>query len=386
MVHQNYDVIIVGAGNVGSIFALQLALLRPDLSIALLDSKINDNFDFNHIDNRIFAISSNNYNKFVELGIWPNDRFGSIDKMNIRGDVDSSLFLETNDDNYLAKTVENSYLLYLIYQKIKSLGNISFIIDKIEYIDYNVANKVELSSKENKYISHLLVGSDGNNSFIRNTLLLKTNVYDYNKFGIIANFLCEKKHNNIAHQWFKNDKILAYLPYRDNNIVSIVLSTDNVDDLLNMQTNEFEDYIASLSNYELGKMNLISSINSYPLKLNIVENIFKKNIILIGDAAHTIHPLAGLGINIGFNDAFNLAYNLSKVIDKSELGSIKVLNKYSLSRVTSVTKMQLFCHFLFNFFAIEDGVLKNIRNIGFNIINKSSYLKKIIVKQINQLV
>lgn len=385
MAHQNYDIIIVGAGTVGSIFALKLALLRPDLTIALIDSKIDDDFDFSAIDNRIFAISANNYKVLLELNVWPEKRFGSIDKMNVRGDVDSNLFLETEGD-YLAKTVENSYLLYLICQKLKTLNNVSLIIDKIETIDNNPGNPIELISEKNKYIGYLLVGADGVNSFVRNKVSFKINSYNYNRFGIVANFLCEKNHNNIAHQWFKNDKILAYLPYLDDNIISIVLSIDNPDCLFKMKTNELEDYIASLGNYELGKMQLISSINSYPLKLNIVNNIYKKNIVLIGDAAHTIHPLAGLGINIGFNDAFELANILSRLVDKEQFGSIAVLNKYSLSRITSVIKMQLFCHFLFNFFAIENDVLRNVRNLGFKIINKSIYLKKLIVSQVNKLV
>jgi 2-octaprenylphenol hydroxylase len=386
MITKNFDIIIVGSGCVGGVFALQLAQLRPDFNIALLDFKAYSQFDYSLIDNRIFAISNNNYKNLVNLGIWPESRYGCIDNMNIHTDTDANLSLIADAEIVnLAKTVENSVLLDLIYQKLNQLNNVSILTDEILTIEY-LHDKILINAKKSQYRSYLLVGADGATSFVRKQFQLRTSSYDYHRFGIVANFKCEKNHNNIAHQWFKDDKILAYLPCLNSNIISIVLSTNDVDNIINMSAVELEDYIANLADYTLGKIKLVSKVDSYPLKLNVVHSIFKKNLVLIGDAAHTIHPLAGLGINIGFCDAFKLAEDLAKILDKNQLGNTSLLHKYSLSRISSVIRMQMLCHGLFNFFAIKSSVFRAISNLGVKVINNNSYLKKIIVSGINKLI
>ena len=150
-----FDVIIVGSGGVGSLFALQLGVLRPDFNILLLDDKLYNDFDYNSIDNRIFAISNYNYQKLSDLGVWPEKRFAVISKMDIHTGFDTNLLLDANlniDELSLARTIEQGVLLDLIRQKLLSLNNVTTVVDSISDIKY-LDDYISLNTSNYQYKS-----------------------------------------------------------------------------------------------------------------------------------------------------------------------------------------------------------------------------------------
>ena len=164
------------------------------------------------------------------------------------------------------------------------------------------------------------------------------------------------------------------MPLPENKI-SIVYSTDEFKRMLEFSDIEFSNYIAKLSGNRLGKLELINKPVAFPLRLNLVNQLFDKRVILIGDAAHTIHPLAGQGVNLGFGDVWELV----QLFRQDQVESTD-LNKYSAKRISEVRSMQMTCHALNRLFSNNNTIIQNIRNFGLSLINGSHLLKKQLIK------
>ena len=378
----DYDIIVVGGGLVGLAFALDIANKKPRFEIAIIDAKPPVKIAQDTLDSRVYAISPHNVSYLEKIGAWPNQlsRMGVIDKMDVYGDGDSCIVFDKRDYNqfFLAKTIESNILQENMLLALADLENISFIYDKLNTVEYIANNRVRLCGHSCEYTCSLIIGADGANSFIRNQLDFEINQVNYNSYGIVANFRCELPHNNIARQWFSGDDILAYLPLPDNQI-SIVWAHSNYEELMKIDILEFENLVATAGFNTLGKLKLITPREAFPLKMNLINKTYTKNVVLIGDAAHTIHPLAGQGVNLGFSDASVLVDTLCAV-EKYQIADTVTLDTYNRKRMLAVKKMQLTCHGLNRLFAIKNPVIKRLRNLGLNIVNKLPLAKKFLVK------
>jgi 2-octaprenylphenol hydroxylase len=135
--------------------------------------------------------------------------------------------------------------------------------------------------------------------------------------------------------------------------------------------------VAEAGEYSLGKLELITPAQAFPLKLNLIEKFYAGRVILIGDAAHTIHPLAGQGVNLGFGDAWELAQLFATHSDS--LISEVDLARYNYNRLAEVRKMQMTCHMLHRLFHNRLPVVDKLRNLGLNLVNQIAPLKKMLI-------
>ncbi len=378
-----YDVIIIGGGLVGTIFAIALAEKNPALNIAIIEHQqkqlaLNSEDLINKVQ-RIYAISPKNVAFLEKLKVWPTENIGTINTMNISGDSGGNIILDQKLVNkpYLAKIVESDNLQKSLYNKIQKIENISIIYEELEKI-VNHELYIEIKTNLSTYIANLIVGADGINSFVRNHSGIMHSQVNYDQVGIVANFECELPHNNTAYQWFNNSKILAYLPLY-NNQISIVWATKDYNELLALSNNDFTSYVESAIKYKLGKLKLISKVASFPLKMFLLDSFYINRIALIGDAAHIIHPLAGQGLNLGFGDAILLADILGQY-KNYQLSDISILAKYNSIRMPQIQKMQLLCHSLQRLFSSNFFAAMPIRNIGLNTINSMKIIKKHLIK------
>lgn len=380
----HFDIIVVGGGLVGCAFALDLAVKNHKFTIAILERKCYSVFDATGLDNRIYAISPHNIDYLNELGIVSDEaRSGTIWHMNVSGDDGGNILFDSDDTRqlYLAKTVEYHILQEQLYNKLRQLDNVTFIYDELTALDNmnQTATHATLIGKAGKYTANLIVGADGANSFVRQQAHMELNQYDYGAHGVVANFACEYPHNHTAYQWFNNGEILAYLPLAGNQI-SIVWSTNKYLRLLELKPEELAVAVANAGNNCLGKLELITPAVAFPLRLYTLERVYINKIVLIGDAAHTIHPLAGQGVNLGFGDAKLLAKLLTP-LQNYQLGDTAVLARFNALRLPHVYKMQLVCHYLYRLFETENSVLKRVRNRGLNWVNRLALIKKHIINQ-----
>lgn len=413
---KKFDIIVVGGGLVGYAFALDLAKVRPQFSIAIIEVKKPifrdiDNaislfkkdcqpgviprathsketsfesslygnegmMENDSLDSRIYAIAPDNVAYLKKNGVRLDKlRHGIINTMDVSGDINSNIILDKNSthNQFLAKTLEYKILQKELYHQISLLDNVNLIYDSITKIEVEDA-RANLTGVDDNYNTKLLVGADGASSFVRKESALDAKLIDYNQFGVVANFSSELPHKNIAYQWFKDGEILAYLPLSNNNI-SIVWSCNNPRKLLEMSEEDFTTTVSAFGGYKLGKLKILTKPVAFPLRMYLLEKIYAKRVVLIGDAAHTIHPLAGQGVNLGFRDAKKLVQVLSK-LEPYQLGEIDVLAKYNVERQIMVKEMQLTCHILHRLFASNNEVIKVLRNQGLNWVNKLPFLKK----------
>lgn len=391
----NFDIVVVGGGLVGFCFALDLALRNHKLSIAILerkpytgiDSGITNqlnNVDGQVLDNKIYAISPANIEYLKSLGIGvdavESDKFGVIKYMDIKGDMAGNILFDkqTAQKLYLAKTIEYSLLQQLLYKRLSDMSNVTFVYDELKEIKYDSDYALLLGANAT-YAANLVVGSDGANSWVRQQAQIEVSQVDYGVHGVVANFSCEYPHNNVAYQWFNRGDVLAYLPLADSKQISIVWSTKNYQNLLDSASEELALAVAKAGNNKLGKLKVITAAVSFPLRLYTLEKIYARKILLIGDAAHTIHPLAGQGVNLGFGDARLLAKLLSGC-DSYQLGDTALLARFNALRLPPVRQMQLGCHWLYRLFAADNLLLKWMRNMGLNLVNELPIFKKYLIK------
>ncbi len=380
----NFDIIIVGGGLVGGVFALDLAMARSDVTISIIEHQDDCETISEQkleIDNRVYAISPRNVNYIQSLGVWVDEgKVGTINQMQVYGDQDGELCFDKNQTNqfFLAKIVEYKRLQKAILNELNKLDNVSIVYDKIDSLVVDQEGVTLNSADKKSYHARLLVGADGANSFVRRASNITTPIVDYNLVGITANFKCAKNHNNTAFQWFKDGRILAFLPLFEQYI-SIVYSCDNVSELNELSDADFTHYIEQISHKCLGDMELVTKRAIFPLKLRLPEKLYSKNVALIGDAGHTIHPLAGQGVNLGFGDAMCLANKL-KGISKSQFNDTKILEQYSNGRIFDIRLMQYTCHGILRIYASNIPLFKFVRNRGLNIVNSMSFIKKCLVK------
>ncbi|KZE33885.1 UbiH/UbiF family hydroxylase [Crenobacter luteus] len=373
------DVVIVGGGLVGA--SLALALARAGRRVTLLEGQVPD---FSRItegwDARIYAVSPANRRFLEGLGAWPDaSRLGTIARMEVHGDAGGEIDFDAREagGKALAWIAENRWLLAALWASLAEAG-VDVLSGAKPVSLATRADAAELTlSDGRRLVARLAVGADGANSWVREQAGLTARVDAYGQSGVVANFACEKPHGDVARQWFTGDSILAWLPMAGKH-VSMVWSTFEPDALLAQGDDAFCAKVAEAGGFELGQLSLVSRPAAFPLRLIRPEAVVAERVALVGDAAHTVHPLAGQGVNLGFQDAATLAGLIASARDA---GDWLLLRRYQRARREAVTAMQLTCDGLFKLFHGK-GLpgLPWLRNTGLNLTNRLTPLKRELVR------
>lgn len=409
------DAVIVGGGMVG--LGLALALHQNGLQVALVEAKkINHKpLSPDRVETRVSAINHTSKSFLQQLGVWhniKNKRISPYYQMRVWDDIPSesiNITAEEIAEHNLGCIVENDVIVEALLEKIRETGIEIFANQKIHKIQRNgnteklflktvipdshfdgsSQNSGEIMNQvqDDKYLSietSLIIGADGANSFIRDYFNFETKVKPYKHTAIVATIKLEKDHQQTAYQRFYDKGVLAFLPLADANKVSIVWSvkTDYASFLMSLSDNEFEIELTKAINNSFGSLSLLSKRFSFELIERHAKSYIQNNVVLIGDAAHTIHPLAGQGVNIGFKDDITLAKVLSEAFIKGRLiGHISTLDKYQRERKLDNTKMLALMKTFKEVFASDNQYLKKARRAGFEFVDKNNIVKSIVVKQ-----
>jgi ubiquinone biosynthesis UbiH/UbiF/VisC/COQ6 family hydroxylase len=225
--------------------------------------------------------------------------------------------------------------------------------------------------------AHLIVGADGGHSWIRQQAGINTTGHEYGQLGVVANFITEKPHGNIARQWFRRDGILAWLPLPGNRM-SMVWSTfqQNAQALLALDAQALCGRVAEAGEHALGALELITPAAGFPLRLQNAVDVVKPRLALIGDAAHLVHPLAGQGVNLGFHDAEKLAQALIQRGARADVGDVMLLRRYARASRGDVVAMQTVTDGLQKLFNNDKPLLAMLRNVGLGVVNRQGWLKR----------
>ncbi|MEJ2795208.1 UbiH/UbiF family hydroxylase [Iodobacter sp. LRB] len=380
------DVIIVGGGLVGS--ALALALKETSLSVLLIEGR-QPVFEWpqDSWDQRIYAISRASRKMLQRIGAWQRmdaNRLQATSAMKIFGDAHGAALqfnaLEAGVDE-LAFMLENRELQKALWRGLQDEPQIQILspASPVRLTTDQFGATLQLADAR-QLRARLVVGADGANSWVRSQLAIEPQVMPYQQFGVVANFEIEKPHLGVAKQWFMQDGILAWLPLAGNRM-SMVWSCNEEKraELMAFSPEQLCEHVAAAGGHQSGALQLITAPAAFPLRLNHLPETVKDKVVLIGDAAHTVHPLAGQGVNLGFGDVIELAALLA-ITPLNQIGDYLLLRRYERSRREAVYTMQGVCHGLQKLFNNSNPLLKNLRNLGLGATNQLPWLKRQLIR------
>ena len=390
------DVTVVGAGLVG--LAAALACHQAGYSVALLDSgpgltQSQLNADANSLcnahsqwDARIYAISPNNAKWLAELGAWPlldKARLGQINAMQIFADgVPMSLETEDESADCLAYVLESRALAQALHERVSMTG--MPVLVNLACVAFDSATTTLHLADKRTIQSDLVIAADGSQSWLRQQLGITVQKKSYAQLGIVANFSVELDHAQVARQWFTSQRqdggtILAWLPL-SSNTVSIVWSVPlaYADELLALSPTAFTQAVMQAGDQALGDMQLLSPPVAYPLSRQTCERTVQDGVVLVGDAAHQIHPMAGQGVNLGFRDVIDLLASWQTKNSYQSLADRCLLKAYTRRRKADVLSMQLLTDGLFKVFSSANPVLNSIRKTAWQLANQGLIKKTLL--------
>jgi len=312
MIDQQTDITVVGAGMVGAAAALSLG--KAGFKITLIEANEIPQWSKQEYSLRVSAISAASERLLEDVGVWQtilNRRASPYEVMRVwdaSGSGNLSFDAADSGQASLGHIIENNLINASLVEQIQSKSNISFITgSRLSGMKW-MNDGVQLKLGNGKVIqSALVIAADGGNSQVRKLCGIGSSGHDYRQSGIVARVRTSLPHENTAWQRFLPTGPLAFLPLADGSC-SIVWSADQerAEELLELDNEEFSRQLAEAFEHRLGDVEMLSPRAGFPLQLANADSYSADRVVLLGDAAHRVHPLAGQGVNLGFQDVIDL--------------------------------------------------------------------------------
>ena len=378
---ENYDITIVGGGLAGKLM-LAMLINCSEFNENKLSWINTDNESFKDV--RVSFINHKNFIKLkkrIQLDVSSKD-YSVIKKIELHN-TNQKYPLKLKDFNNHGIIIRND----ILKKNIKfSEKKVDIYKSKVISTQFDELNRYLFLEDGTKIKSALVISADGNLSTLRELCKIKYLNNNLNHTIITGYLECKNFNNSTAKQIFLKDNFIGLLPVNNNNnLINFVWSIDNK--ILNTNKINFHEKIIQMLNKFFLKDNLIFNtpkskdkfkrVQTYPISVKFVNNPFKERIILIGDAAHTIHPLAGQGFNLSIEDCFDMVQCLknAKFVGR-DFGTISFLKEYNNIRKTRKNFITLATTLIFYVFSMKNNQLNNIINYGIEKIDKNS-LKEI---------
>ena len=381
-----FDVAVVGAGLVG--LAAAIALAEQGKRIVLVDAKERAGYTSSTWDARIYAITPSTEAFLKALGVWAfvsAARINPVKAMALWHEgASDSLNLLADDANLdkLACIVENNQLMHALWERVDAL-DVTMVLGSpctdIEYQDDTVV--VDLVNGQ-QISASLLVAADGVNSFVRQQLGLATNDKDFDQVALVANYVVEKAHGNIARQWFSPHETLALLPLPQQQVSMVwALETERAKQLLSLSEESLAEQVEVQARGQLGQLKAASKTYSFTLHQITASKLIAERVVLIGDSAHQVHPMAGQGANLGFRDVMSLAKLMTSSHALQDIGDATFLRRYERDRKADVVSMNTLTSGLDYFFSSNNRLMKRLATSSMEQLEKRLSMKNILIKQ-----
>ena len=394
------DVVVVGGGIVGKACALGLAQLglhtieiAPDLGQNVPSPQGAQ------WGQRIYAFSPSTQKLLAHLHIWDaidHSRLQPVRDMRIYGDR-----VEKNDQLHLsafetgtpqlAWIGEANLIEHTIDQASRFQNKLERISDTVEKIEVNIDSSTLYLKNGSIIRAQLVIAADGANSPIRNELGISASEESYSQSAVVANWLCTYPHLETAYQWFlPGGDIVAMLPLPGKQ-VSMVWSTspEHAADLLKLDQAQWLEQFSSIAHgaiaKQLGELTPNSTPTTFPLRKIRAKRFIgpesHPKVVLIGDAAHVMHPLAGQGLNLGLRDVAVLLNILSKKESFRSPSDLVLLRRYERQRQGDTSALLWVTDTLKKLFSASGSAERQIRNWGLGLVNKSHFIKQRLIER-----
>jgi len=396
--HSQEHIVIVGAGLVGATLAALLVNndASNNLRITLIDHGeapiLNHNEPYEY-DPRVVALTLSSQKILQDLGVWHTiEGLGVCDYRDMvvwDNDGTGTIDFHAKDigQNHLGSIVENRIVLHSVLALLENHNNISVLRGQsVEALEQD-ENMVSLTLEDGQVIdASLLVAADGGLSKIRTLAGLTIREESYEQAAIIATVKTQKPHQATAWQNFLSSGPLALLPLHgaDQCHSSIVWSADTAiaDDLMALTNTAFDENLSRALEARFGKTTVVGKRYCIPLVARHAQHYFDRRVVLAGDAAHTIHPLAGQGVNLGLQDANSLAQEIIRAQSRQlPINDVSVLRRYQRQRKQNNAEMLLLMKSFKTLFGQRSPWVRLARNYGLTTFNTIKPIKNWLAKQ-----
>jgi len=382
-----FDVAVVGAGLVG--LAAVIALAEQGKRVVLVDAKPKtDDALSSTWDARIYAITPSTEAFLKTLGVWgfvDATRVNAVEAMALWHEGENeplNLLAEDANLDKMAYIVESSNVMQALWRKIEALDVAMVLGSPCTGIQYQ-GNTVTVDLGDERQISaSLLVAADGANSCVRQQLGIATNDKDFEQVALVANYVVEKAHGNVARQWFAPHETLALLPLPQKQVSMVwALGTERAKQLLSLSAESLAEQVEVQARMQLGQLKAVSKAYSFPLRQITASKLIAERAVLIGDAAHQVHPMAGQGANLGFRDVMSLAKLMASGHVLQDIGDATFLRRYERDRKADVVSMNTLTSGLDYLFSSHNQLVKKLATSGMKHLDKHTNIKNILIKQ-----
>lgn len=366
--------------------SLAAALRHRSLKLVLIDERLPLRPLAKDPELRVSAINQASENLLRRLGIWQAvqaQRLCAYRQMQV-WEQDSFARIDFDHQDlqqpHLGHIIENQVLINALWEELLAANNVELLAPaSISRFELN-SELAEVELADGRLLkARLLVGTDGAQSRIRQQAGLPVTFADYQHKALVATIETQLPHQHCARQVFTPQGPLAFLPLYQDNLCSIVWSqqTHRADELLAMDKQEFEKTLSATFDNQLGPCKLVSERQGFPLTMRFARQWLTDRLVLAGDAAHTIHPLAGQGANLGLMDVAALAERLQMLHERGEdIGLAANLRPYERWRKSEAVKLIAAMQLFKGLFDGQHPLKKLIRGLGVSAVDKLPLAKR----------
>ena len=390
MVSAMYDIVVIGGGLAGS--GLACALAGGKAGIALVEERQAQGENSQDDDARGIALSLSSRKLLDRIGLWSKleqsacpverihvstqGRFGCVRMSAGMLDLDALGFVVRAQE--LGRT---------LFEEAAKHDNIDIFCPAtaagIDRDADSVTVRVRQAGEDTTLRCKLLVIADGAFSNTRELAGIKTSIHDYSQTAIVSNVSISRDHRNTAYERFTPDGLIAILPLKDGRCVTVmVVPADKVDSYVQLDNEEYLGHLQQTFGKRLGRLSRLGARKSYPLFLLRPEQQTHDRVVLLGNAAHTIHPNGAQGFNLVLRDVAALAAHLGATLqDGGDAGAGEVLDAYGLSRKADQRRVIRFSDSLQRAFNDTTPLKSALRNSAMWVLDALPTLKKEFIRQ-----
>ena len=372
--NSDYDILVIGGGMVGA--SLACALGGTGLRVAVVEAVPLTASTQPSYDERTIALAFGSRRIFEGIGVWGEvARLGAtpIEKIHIsdRGRFGFTHFSHTElGQEALGYVVEARVLGLALLARLQQLPNVAWLcpatLESVDFQPESAVARIRHDGMTHDLRTRLVVAADGADSAVRNIAGIEFERTEYGQSAVVTTVTINQPHQNTAYERFTGTGPLALLPMSSNRM-AVVWSTrtDNVEALLGLSDEEYLTRLQERFGDRLGPLTRPGKRRAYPLMLTRVKEHVRPRLVLIGNAAHTVHPVAGQGFNLGLRDVAALAEVLVAAKQENrDLGDLEVLKRYADWRVRDNKVIATFTNSLIRVFSNDFPPLVFARNLG----------------------
>ncbi|WP_257266976.1 2-octaprenyl-6-methoxyphenyl hydroxylase [Endozoicomonas sp. ONNA2] len=376
----DFDVLVIGAGLVGAslVCALENVVIRQGLRLAMVETHdLSQPRDTPPgFDARASALSLGTCCIYQQLGLWPDlvDQARAITTVHVSDQGSfgvSRLQACAEGVPALGYVVKNHLLGDVLLQRLRGFrkqGQVSmFSPDVVERLS-PVPGGMKVQLKHSEISASLVILADGGRSGLMHQLGIGLQQRDYHQQGIIANIALDRPHNGTAWERFAGKGPMALLPLMgDQPCVGLVwtVADEEADSLYSLADDDFLAILQQRFGYRAGRFIAVGKRDRYPLTMRIAKEQVRPGLVILGNAAHAIHPVAGQGYNLSIRDTVALADNISdSLARKIPVGDLGRLQEYWQQQLSDQSLTSRFCDGLVRLFSRTDTASVLSRNLG----------------------